>query len=95
MDRVRRRYCLRGAYIAGAIAICIAIVSLVLMGLSYNGRCGGFFPGSSAPRPCSFSEYMFGDVVAISMILLGTFWPIVLILLIVPPCVGYLLDRRR
>jgi hypothetical protein len=38
---------------------------------------------------------MFGDVVAISMILLSTFWPIVLILLIVPPFVGYLLDRRR
>lgn len=95
MDTVKRRYFLRGVYVAGAIALCIAIVSLALMGLSYNGKCGGFFPGLSAPRPCSFSEYMIGDVVAMSMILLGTFWPVVLILLIVPPFVGYLVDRRR
>jgi hypothetical protein len=40
-------------------------------------------------------EYMFGDVVAISMILLSTFWPVVLIVLIAPPFVGYLLDCRR
>jgi hypothetical protein len=90
---VRRSYFLRGVFVAGALAVCLAIVSLALMGSSYNGRCGGFFPGS-APRPCSLMEYMFGDVVAISMILLDTFWPVVLILLIVPPFVGYLLDRR-
>jgi len=92
---VRRRYFLCGVYIAGSIALCIAIAALVLMGSSYNGKCGGFFPELSAPRPCSFSEYMFGDVVAISMILLGTSWPVMLILFIVPPFVGYLLDRRR
>lgn len=95
MAIARRRYFLRGVYIAGAIAICMGIVSLFLLGSSYNGKCGGFFPGSSAPRPCSFSEYMFGDAVAISMILLGTFWPMVLILLVAPPFVGYLLDRSR
>ena len=94
MDKVRRSYFLRGVLVAGAIAVCIAIASLVLMGSSYNGKCGGFFPGS-ASRPCSLMEYMFGDVVAISLILFGTFWPLVLILLLVPPFVGYLLDRRR
>jgi hypothetical protein len=85
---------LRGTYFAGAIVLCAVIVSLILMGLSYNGRCGGFFPELSAPRACSFLGYMFGDVVAISVIMISTFWPIVVVVLIVPPFVGYLLDRR-
>ena len=86
---------MRGVCVAGAIALCATTVSLVLMGMSYNGKCGGFFPGLSAPRVCSFSEYMLGDVVAISMIMISTFWPVMLIVLIVPPFVGYLLDRRN
>jgi uncharacterized membrane protein YhaH (DUF805 family) len=94
-ERVRRRYFLRGVVVAGILAVCIAAASLILMGSSYNGKCGGFFPGSSAPKPCSLMEYMFGDVVAISLILLGSFWPVLLVLLSVPPLVGYLLDRRR
>jgi hypothetical protein len=95
MNRTKRNNFLRGVYVAGAIVLFATIVSLVLMGMSYNGKCGGFFPGLSAPRACSFLEYMFGDVVAISMVMISAFWPVILMVLIVPPFVGYLLDRRN
>jgi hypothetical protein len=90
-----RRNLLRGAYVACVILLCVAIVSAVNLGLSYDGKCGGFFPGLSARRPCSFWEYFSGDMVAIAMILVLAFWPLLLALLVLPPFVGYLLDRRR
>jgi hypothetical protein len=82
-------------YVACGIILCIAIVSLVQMVLSYDGKCGGFFPGLSVRRPCSFWEYVFGDEFVIAMILGQAFWPFVLGLLFLPPFVGYLFDRRR
>jgi hypothetical protein len=91
---MKRRFLLRGAYIACGILLCIALVSAVSLGLAYDGTCGGFFPGLSARRSCSFWEYFSGDMLAIAMILGATFWPVVLALLVLPPFVGYWLDRR-
>jgi hypothetical protein len=89
-----RRYLLRGMYVAGAMLLFVAIVSVVNLGIAYDGKCGGFFPGLSVRRSCSLSEYASGDMLVIGMILLAAFWPLLLALLILPPFVGYLLDRR-
>ena len=89
-----RRYLLRGMYVAAGILLCIAIVSVVNLGIAYDGKCGGFFPGLSVRRSCSLWEYVSGDMLVIGMILLSAFWPLLLALLILPPFAGYLLDRR-
>jgi hypothetical protein len=65
------------------------------MGIAYDGKCGGFFPGLSVPRPCSFWEYLSGDMLVVAMILVVTFWPLLLALVVLPPTVGYLFDRQR
>ena len=81
-------------YVAGGVLLCVAIVSVVNLGIAYDGKCGGFFPGLSARRSCSLWEYISGDMLVIGMILVAAFWPSVLAVLILPPFVGYLLDRR-
>jgi hypothetical protein len=81
-------------YVAGGILLCVAIVSVVNLGIAYDGRCGGYFPGLSVRRSCSLWEYVSGDMLVIGMILAAALWPLVLALLILPPLVGYLLDRR-
>ena len=89
-----RRHVLRGASIAFGVLLCIAIVFVVRMGYSYDGKCGGFFPGLSARMPCSFLEYVFGDMLVIAILLVDAFWPWLLAFLVLPIFVGYLLDRR-
>lgn len=91
---MRHRNLLRGVYVAFGILLVIALVSVANLGFSYDGLCGGFFPGLSARKPCSFWQYVSGDMAAITMILVLAFWPLLLTLLIVPPLVGYLFDRR-
>jgi hypothetical protein len=91
---MRRRYFLRGVYIACGAFVCIAIVLFVRIGLSYDGSCGGFLPALAGPRPCSFWEYVFGSLLLFAVLLGATYWPLVLALLIVPPFIGFLLDRR-
>ena len=91
---IRRRYFLRGLYVAGGVLLCIAIVLLVQIGLSYDGKCGGFLPALAGPRPCSFWEYVVGNALLFALILGATHWPLVLAFLFLPPFVGYLLDRR-
>jgi hypothetical protein len=75
---MRRRYFLRGVYVACGIVLFIVIVLLVQIASSYEGTCGGFLPALAGPRPCSFWEY----------------WPLVLAILFLPPIVGYFIDRR-
>jgi hypothetical protein len=65
------------------------------MVISYDGKCGGFFPGMSARRPCSLWQYATGDMLAIAMVLAITYWPVVIMLLILPFFIGYLFDRRQ
>jgi hypothetical protein len=75
--------------------LCLTIAYSVDMVISFDGKCGGFFPGMSARRPCSLWQYAMGDMLAIAMVLAITYWPVVLILLILPSFVGHLFDRRK
>jgi hypothetical protein len=72
----------------------MAIIHVVNILVSYDGKCGGFFPGLSVRRPCSLWQYATGDMLAIAMVLAITYWPAVLMLLVLPPLVGHLFDRR-
>lgn len=83
-----------GLYLAGGLVLCSAVVFFVRMGFAYTGSCGGYFPGVSSPRPCSFGEYVVGDVAVIGLLLVLTYWPLALTALVVPPSVGFWLDRR-
>lgn len=91
---MRRRYFLRGVYVTCGIFLCIAIAFLVQIGFSYDGNCGGFLPWLAGPKPCSFWEYVSGNMLLFAVLLGATYWPLVLALLFLPPFVGYLFDRR-
>jgi len=91
---MRRRYLLRRLYVAGGIVLCIAIVLLVQIGFSYDGKCGGFLPALAGHRPCSFWEYVVGNALLFALLPGAKYWPLVLAFLFLPPFVGYLLDRR-
>ena len=87
------RYFLRGAYVGAGIVAFAGIAFLIGMAFSYDGRCGGFFPGSAARR-CSLAEYLSGDALAFALIMAEEFWPFLLGLLFLPPSIGYWVDRR-
>src|SRR5215510_4438598 len=90
----RRRYFCRGVYLSCGIVLCVAVVSLVQSTMSYHGECGGFFPSLAGSRPCSFWDYASFDLM-LYVVLSVAYWPFVLGMLLLPPLVGYLLDRRR
>lgn len=91
---MKKRYFRGGVYFGCGIVVCLAIVFLVRIGLVYDGKCGGFFPGLAAPKPCTFLEYVSGDGLVFALVLGVTYWPLVLAVLFLPPLVGYVLDRR-
>ena len=90
---MRRRYFLRGVYVACGIFLLVAIVLLVRIGITYDGNCGGFLPALAGPRPCSLWEYVSGNLLLLALLLGATYWPLVAVLFL-PPFVGYLFDRR-
>jgi hypothetical protein len=91
---MRRPNLRRGVYVACGILLCIAIVFVASAVLGYDGLCGGFFPGLSTRKPCSLWGYLSGDAFVIAMILMINLWPLVLASLVLPPVVGYWIDRR-
>jgi hypothetical protein len=91
---MRRRYFLRGVYVACGIVLFIVIVLLVQIASSYEGTCGGFLPALAGPRPCSFWEYVLGNALLFVLPLGATYWQLVLAILFLPPIVGYFIDRR-
>jgi threonine/homoserine/homoserine lactone efflux protein len=91
---MRRSNLRRGVYVACGVLLCIAIVFGASAVFGYDGFCGGFFPGLSVRKSCSLWGYVSGDMLVIALILTITFWPLVLALLVLPPMVGYWLDRR-
>jgi hypothetical protein len=84
----------RGVHVACGILVCVGIVFVASAVFGYDGSCGGFFPGLSVRKPCSMWAYVSGDMLVIAMVLLITYWPLMLALLIVPVAVGYWIDRR-
>jgi hypothetical protein len=84
----------RGVCIAGAVLLCVAMIFVLRMGFSYDGKCGGFLPEVSAQRPCSLWSYMTGDVLAIALVLGITYWPVLVLLTILAVLTAYFFARR-
>jgi hypothetical protein len=84
----------RGVYIAGAVLLCAAMIFALRMGFSYDGKCGGFLPEVSAQRACSLWSYMTGDVLAIALVLGITYWPVLVLLVILAVLTAYFFARR-
>jgi hypothetical protein len=91
---MKRRHFLRGVYVACGIVLCIALAIILHTAVSYDGTCGGFLPALAGPRPCSLFKYVFGTTLLLALLLGATYWPVVLAVLLLPPFVGYLIDRR-
>jgi hypothetical protein len=91
----RRTYSWWGVRVSCSIVLCIAVVALVRIAMAYNGTCGGFWPGLSASHPCSFWDHTSFYIILTVGILGIVYGPILLGILLVPPLVGYWLDRRR
>jgi hypothetical protein len=94
MSTARKSNLLRVAYIAGAVLLCMAMIFALRMGFSYDGKCGGFLPEVSAQKPCSLWAYMTGDVVAMAVVVAITYWPVLLLLVILAVPAGYIFGRR-
>src|SRR5215510_6331757 len=90
----RRRYFWRAVYVSIGSVLCFAVISLVQSIMSYHGECGGLFPFLAGPKPCSFWDYASRDLMFSFAVLGVAYWPFVLGMLLLPPLVGYLLDRR-
>jgi hypothetical protein len=84
----------RGIYVSCGLLLFTLIVFVVGAAVGYDGMCGGFFPGLSVRKSCSFWAYVSGDMFVIALILMLTFWPGILAMLVLPPIVGYWFDRR-
>ena len=84
----------RALRLALVVVAALVVVGVAGLALSYDGRCGGYFPGLSAPRPCSRWAYLTGDGLAIVLVLSVSYWPLLLVLAFLP-VIGYWLDRRR
>jgi hypothetical protein len=93
LSQIGRKYFRRGVYVTCGVLLCLTMVYVVDMAISYDGKCGGFFLGMSARRPCSLWQYATGDMLAIAMVLAITYWPVLLMLLILPSFIGHLFDR--
>lgn len=94
MTAARKSRIFRAVYVVGAALLCVALIFALRMVFSYDGKCGGFIPEVSAPRPCSLWSYMSGDVLAIAVVVAVAYWPLLLILIVAALLFGYFLGRR-
>jgi len=90
-----RHYLVRGAWLSVAIALCAIVALAVVLGISYDGTCGGFMQFLAAAKPCSFIDYVFTNLTLMALILGIKFWPAIIVVLASPMVVGYIRDRRR
>ena len=90
----KRRYVVWGAWAAFAAPLLAAIVIAVVLAFSYDGKCGGMLPWLAANHPCSFLDYVFGNLTLLALIFWVEFWPMIIVVLALPVAVGYWLDRR-
>jgi len=91
---VTRRYFWWGLGGTLAVFLCVAIGIVVQIAFSYDGKCGGLMPFLAGPKPCPFWEYVSGGAILALAILWGTYWPLILALLVLATAIGYFLDRR-
>jgi hypothetical protein len=94
----RRRYFWWGVCISCGIVLCISVYYFVAFAMSFNGKCGIGWPGLSSPVECSFGEYaafILNLTIFTIAVMAISFWPILLAILVLPPLIGYLLDRRE
>lgn len=91
----RNHYALRGLYVALAVLLCSTLVLLVRIGLAYDGMCTSAIPEVGTPTPCSFWQYLSRNAVLLCLILAATHWRVVLATVLLPPIVGYVIDRRN
>jgi hypothetical protein len=83
-----------GVVVAGGLLLCATIALIAMLGYSYDGKCGGYIPGLSGPRPCSFVDFVSGSVVLYILLLGVHYWYLAIAIVVLPPLAGYLLDRR-
>src|SRR5690348_12725814 len=90
----RHSYSWWGWCVSCGIVLCIAVVLFVPIARTYHGTCGGFIPEISTPQPCSFEAHMSFYL----YLTVGTegvvYGPILVGVLLIPPLVGSMLDRR-
>lgn len=83
-----------GVYVSCGIVLCIAVVEFVQIARAYDGTCGGLLTGPSGLHPCSFWDSMSFDLTFLVGIGGVVYGPILASVLLIPPLVGCLLDRR-
>ena len=91
---MKRRYVWWGFYVGLAALVLVVVAIIIQLALAYEGKCGGLFPFLAGPRPCSFWEHIRESALLAIALLWIEYWPVALALLVVPTCVGYVLDRR-
>ena len=88
------KYLVRGLLVNFGILFIAGIFLLVAIASNYNGRCGVFWFFGGEGRPCSFLEYMRGELFILAAILFE-FWWLFLLAFAVIPGIGYLIGRIR
>jgi hypothetical protein len=94
MVRRNRHYMRRGLYVTCAIVLCVVLILLVRIGLAYDGICTSAIPEVAAPTPCSFWQYLSRNTILVGLILAAAYWPLLITIVLLPPLIGYLFDRR-
>lgn len=89
-----QRYLRWGIYVLLSVMVCLPIAAMAQIALSFNGQCGGLMPFLSGPTPCSFWEFFSGQVLLLLSIVWETYWPLVL-LLVVLMAAAYLLNKSK
>lgn len=90
-----KRYTLWGACAAPAIALLALMAGIIWLVVSYDGKCGGYLPEISAARPCTLAAYVVEWATLLALMVISEYWPLIIVLFLLPVGIGYLLDRRR
>ena len=91
----RRRCLLWGLGASVGVPAASLAVAATYLAVSYNGICASWLPWVAAPSACTATHYVLGTLTIIVLVLGRTYWPMFILILGLPPVVGYYLDRRR
>jgi hypothetical protein len=99
VDFMNERENLRlGVYLSCVIVLFISVFYFVTFAVSFHGKCGLSWTGLTTSVECSIVDYasfIFKLTIFAIAVTAITFWPIALGILVLPPLIGYLLDRRK